>query len=176
MMQTKDKCTAILDAALKLIAENGFHGTAMSQIAAEAGVSVGIIYRYFESKDKLNDELYRSIQLRISQAQIANLDKTQNLERQLYQFIKDIVRYFVFHPWEAAVVGQYTNSPYYQPGKNSSVEQVAQPVFERFQLTKEQEIIKDLPNPVISFLTENVAASISQRHASGFIDLTDKLI
>jgi AcrR family transcriptional regulator len=176
MVQIKDKRKAILDAALKLIAENGFHGTSVSQIAAEAGVSVGTIYRYFESKDKLIDELYRSIKLKITQLQVSNLDKKQNLADQLQQFLREFIRYFVFHPHEAAFLEQYTHSPYYHPSKNTGIEQAAQPLIDRLQQAKEQKIIKDLPDPVIRVLTENMAASIAHRQASGFINLTDLLM
>lgn len=46
----KDK---ILQAALALFAEKGFHTTSVSQIAEAAGVSKGLTYNYFESKEKL---------------------------------------------------------------------------------------------------------------------------
>ena len=48
-----DKRKDILDATLQLISDQGFHGTPMSQIAAEAGVGAGAIYRYFENKHLL---------------------------------------------------------------------------------------------------------------------------
>ncbi|RUT33688.1 TetR/AcrR family transcriptional regulator [Paenibacillus zeisoli] len=40
-------------AALKLFAEKGLAGTKMSMIAEEAGISQGLSYRYFESKDEI---------------------------------------------------------------------------------------------------------------------------
>jgi AcrR family transcriptional regulator len=43
----------ILDGASRAFAASGFHGTVMPAIAAEAGVSVGLIYRYFPSKEEL---------------------------------------------------------------------------------------------------------------------------
>tara|TARA_R110002096_G_scaffold428927_1_gene641254 strand:- start:86947 stop:87504 length:558 start_codon:yes stop_codon:yes gene_type:complete len=46
----KDK---ILKAALKLFAENGYHRTSISQIAAAADVSKGLTYNYFDSKEEL---------------------------------------------------------------------------------------------------------------------------
>lgn len=40
-------------AALKIFAEKGLASTKMSMIAEEAGVSQGLSYRYFESKDEI---------------------------------------------------------------------------------------------------------------------------
>src|SRR5213080_4473482 len=46
-----DRRSQILDAALVCFAKRGFHQTSMHDISAEAGISVGLIYRYFENKD-----------------------------------------------------------------------------------------------------------------------------
>jgi len=43
----------ILDGASRAFAGTGFRATAVPTIAAEAGVSVGLIYRYFPSKEEL---------------------------------------------------------------------------------------------------------------------------
>src|SRR5438045_5639585 len=46
-----DRRTRILDAALGCFAQRGFHQTSMHDISAEAGISVGLIYRYFANKE-----------------------------------------------------------------------------------------------------------------------------
>src|SRR6516162_10403852 len=46
-----DRRCQILDAALVCFAKRGFHQTSMHDISAEAGISVGLIYRYFENKE-----------------------------------------------------------------------------------------------------------------------------
>lgn len=43
----------IADAALRLFGEKGYHSTSISQIARKAGVSKGLLYNYFESKEAL---------------------------------------------------------------------------------------------------------------------------
>ncbi|WP_282940248.1 TetR/AcrR family transcriptional regulator [Paenibacillus sp. RC67] len=43
----------IKKAALKVFAERGISGTKMSMIASEAGVSQGLSYRYFDSKEEI---------------------------------------------------------------------------------------------------------------------------
>jgi AcrR family transcriptional regulator len=54
-----DKREAILQAALELFVERGFHGTAVPEVADRAGVGAGTIYRYFASKEALVNELYQ---------------------------------------------------------------------------------------------------------------------
>lgn len=43
----------LVDAAVRVIREQGFHATSLDQIAAAAGVTKGAIYSNFESKDEL---------------------------------------------------------------------------------------------------------------------------
>lgn len=56
----KQKKQLILDTALELFAENGFHATTMSKVAKKAGVSKGLAYNYFESKQEILDEIIKS--------------------------------------------------------------------------------------------------------------------
>jgi TetR/AcrR family transcriptional regulator, repressor for uid operon len=46
-----DRRAQILDAAMVCFAHRGFHLTSMHDISAEAGISVGLIYRYFQNKE-----------------------------------------------------------------------------------------------------------------------------
>src|SRR5438132_12702675 len=48
-----DKRARIIDAAIKVFAERGFHTATVAEIARVAGVADGTIYLYFKSKDDL---------------------------------------------------------------------------------------------------------------------------
>lgn len=47
----------ILDAALEVFARDGYHSSAVSSIAKTAGISKGLLYNYFKSKEDLLNEL-----------------------------------------------------------------------------------------------------------------------
>ncbi len=47
----------LLDTACRLFAENGYDKTSTKQLAAEAGCSEGLIYKYFDSKKAIMDTL-----------------------------------------------------------------------------------------------------------------------
>ena len=46
-----DRPAQILNAAILCFAKSGFHQTTMHDISAQAGISVGLIYRYFDNKE-----------------------------------------------------------------------------------------------------------------------------
>jgi AcrR family transcriptional regulator len=48
----------IIDSSLKLFANKGFHGTSISDIAKAAGISKGLAYNYFESKQKIVEAIF----------------------------------------------------------------------------------------------------------------------
>ncbi len=54
----QDKRRMILDAAVRVFANQGFHACRVSDIADEAGVAYGLVYHYFASKDEVLDTLF----------------------------------------------------------------------------------------------------------------------
>jgi AcrR family transcriptional regulator len=49
----KGKRELILETALEVFATYGYHGASISQIAQHAGISKGLLYNYFKSKEEL---------------------------------------------------------------------------------------------------------------------------
>ncbi|GGC93300.1 fatty acid metabolism regulator protein [Thalassobacillus devorans] len=59
MKKNKPKYTQIIDAAVKVIAENGYHSSQVSKIAKQAGVADGTIYLYFKNKEDILVSLFQ---------------------------------------------------------------------------------------------------------------------
>ena len=55
--KSKNKKQLILDTALELFADNSYHATSISMIAKVAGISKGLMYNYFDSKEILLNEV-----------------------------------------------------------------------------------------------------------------------
>lgn len=51
--RTRLQCTRILDAAEQCFIKHGFHAASMMNVAEAAGMSPGLIYRYFDSKSAI---------------------------------------------------------------------------------------------------------------------------
>ena len=54
-----EKRRAILDAAVRVFARNGFHTSRVGDVAVEAGVAHGLLYHYFPSKEELLATIFR---------------------------------------------------------------------------------------------------------------------
>ena len=57
----RERKTSILDAALHLFGKEGYHSASISKISKKAGVSKGLMYNYFESKEELLKDLLDSV-------------------------------------------------------------------------------------------------------------------
>jgi len=83
----KQKKELIMETALELFAESGFHATSMSQIAKKAGISKGLTYNYFESKNEILEEILETSSNKFYE----NLDINHDgilTEEEFYQFIR----------------------------------------------------------------------------------------
>ncbi|MCB0093819.1 MAG: helix-turn-helix transcriptional regulator, partial [Caldilineaceae bacterium] len=58
---TQARRQQILDAAVQVIAEQGFQNTTIKQIAARAEVADGTIYNYFKNKDDILLAIIRQV-------------------------------------------------------------------------------------------------------------------
>ena len=83
-----NKRVDILRAALQLFSERGFSGTTVPEIAVQAKVGAGTIYRYFASKDELVNVLFQECMRDLAEA--LKLD-----EGQAAAAVRDRFRYFV---------------------------------------------------------------------------------
>lgn len=79
----------VMLAAIHLFAQRGFSATTTAQIAKEAGVSEGTIYKYFTSKKDLLTNLMMPLLTHIRDNFFANLDLTVPLDQLVTIVIKD---------------------------------------------------------------------------------------
>jgi TetR/AcrR family transcriptional regulator, repressor for uid operon len=63
--RSKERLDAILAAALRCFRREGFHGASISRICAEAGISPGHLYHYFDSKEAIVEAIVQGDRERI---------------------------------------------------------------------------------------------------------------
>src|SRR5437868_13974316 len=85
---TSDKRTRIMDAAIKVFAERGFHSATVAEIARAAGVADGTIYLYFKSKDDLLLRLFDEKMTQLLAEAKAALAEERDAPSRLKRFIQ----------------------------------------------------------------------------------------
>ena len=83
---------AILDSARELIAHGGFKEASIQAIAERAGVSTGLVYRYFENKSQilievLSDAIRREVEI-LDHIAKSDLTPKQKLQKSVTTFVK----------------------------------------------------------------------------------------
>lgn len=107
-----DKKNAIIETALTLISEHGFHGTPMSMIAKKANVAIGTIYHYFDSKDILIQELYIYTKDKLANVSTANYSDIRDFETRFIEHWLAQFDFFWEHPTYLSFFEQFGNSPF----------------------------------------------------------------
>ena len=164
---TNDKRAGILDATLKLISENGFHGTPMAQVAAEAGVGAGTIYRYFENKDALITELFLELKREISQAMLTDFSPEANTKQIFRQIWLNTFQYCLQNPQKMLFLEQFHNSPFQTAETEASMLEYLAPALAIFQSAIEAGEVKPIPFEMLSIFAYDVTVALAKHHIAG---------
>ena len=165
----------ILEAALRLFAERGFHGTSMPELAAAAGIAPASIYRHFPSKEALVNELYRAckqlLAARLLGAVTADAplrDQFHQLWRALYAFACDQPRAFAF--LELHHHGDYLD------GESRALElRVLFPIAKVVERGAALGTLKLLPTPALIVTVWGAFVGMVKAARAGYFELTDEL-
>lgn len=91
-VETAQTSERILDAAERCMARYGLRRVSMADVAAEAGVSRGSVYRYFADRDALVDAVLERTADRFVAASEPDLDRAPDLAGQVAAALLFIVR------------------------------------------------------------------------------------
>ena len=93
-VKTEAKERAILDAAAKVFATKPFHGVLIDEIASDAGIGKGTIYRYFETKDELYFATTLHILDRLAEVLSEALAQERSAARRLERIARENLRFY----------------------------------------------------------------------------------
>lgn len=178
-MAKPGKREEIVRAALELIAEHGFHDAPMSMVANRAGVAAGTIYRYFENKDVLINELYREVEEKLYAVLLADYKTEEPFRERFLHLGTALLRYFIENPIDFKFMEQFHNSPYGVAFRRDKIlgDKNGCNVFRKFfEDGVARQIIKDLPLVILFALAFGPLLAVARDHILCFITLDDHLI
>ncbi len=100
----------IIEAAIDCLAREGWHGTTLALVAAEAGISRGLISYHFAGRDDLYKAVLESVVETIfgagSAAMQQRIDEASTARGKLVAYIEENLRFIGAHRREMAALGQ----------------------------------------------------------------------
>ena len=171
-----DKRSAILQAALEIFAENGFHNSPTSLIAKKAEVGTGTIYRYFESKDDLIEALHQDLEQKIHSILLSAVPENAPIRERFIRIHANILTFLINNPFEFKFLEQYFNSPFGIEKKREKASGCDSPLALLFCEGIKQQIIKALPEPVLFALSFGPIIFLARDHLQGSFNLTEDVI
>jgi len=174
-----DKRDDIVRVALELIAENGFHGAPMAMIADKAGVGAGTIYRYFENKEVLINELYRELEQRLYAVLMEGYSPEKPVRERFIHLGTAILRYCITNPLDFRYLEQFHNSPYGIVHRRDKILEEADEknIYRKlFEEGLARQVIKELPLVVLFALAFGPLITVARDHILGFVVLDETMI
>lgn len=112
-MRKKDdeKEKSIKEAVIKLILQEGFHGTSISKIAKAAGVSPATVYIYFENKEIMLQDIYREYSEDIFDYLLNRVNQEMRGQQLIEILVKSYYNYIREHNEIFSFVEQFSTCP-----------------------------------------------------------------
>lgn len=168
-----DKQQDILNAALHLFVEAGFHGTPTSRIAKQAGVANGTLFYYFKTKEELIVALYNTIRYRFHTQAFADHDPASGLRESLETAFTRSLDWAASHKAEFYFMQQFEASPYYQLPDKGNLSRQNDALLNIIRQGVGEGVLKHMPVELLSLLIEQQIRTVSD-YLAGEADETHK--
>lgn len=110
--QLAEKKKMVMESALQIIHEHGFHGCPMSMVAKNAGVAAGTIYTYFQSKDELINGLFYYVKNTLYTIALKADNPQADYKERFFNFWNAVNSHYTERPELHKFFEQFRTSPY----------------------------------------------------------------
>jgi AcrR family transcriptional regulator len=170
------KREAILDAALGLFAERGFHGTSVPEVARAAGVATGTIYRYFDSKEALVNVLYRHCKTTLMQRLLVDFSFTAPPREQFHVIWHRLGGFARHEPRAFAFLELHHHSSYLDHASRRLEIETLAPIAAYFETTRAAGLTKPMPPQALMAILWGALVGLVKAQGLAHLELTDELI
>lgn len=157
-----DKKQRILNTALKLFVEQGFHGTPTSKIAKEAGVANGTLFHHFKTKDDLIVELYLHLKSKMIHPEFKEVTDGSDFKSFFKSMYLNSIYGMLEEPIAFKYVMQFKTSPYYAKIQERQLDDGSIKFIQFFEKAMEAGFIIKIDIDLVFILLSNMTSGLSQ--------------
>ncbi|MBW2243781.1 MAG: TetR/AcrR family transcriptional regulator [Deltaproteobacteria bacterium] len=172
----QDTRAAIVRAALELMSERSYDGTAVPDVAARAGVAAGTMYRHFKGKEALVNAVYRECKLSMHRFLIEAIagapsprEGFRRLWRGLWEFSRKHSEAFRF-------LEMHRHLPYLEPASREVSNSVMEGVATFVRSAQAEGAIREGPPEVLIALAFGAFVGLAKESEAGLTRLDEETI
>jgi AcrR family transcriptional regulator len=145
----QDRRESLLDAALALFCERGFHGTNVPQLLERANISAGAMYNQFASKEELANTLYQRCSGLLTAALWEAAPLSGSFRRQFGDLLRRLADFAAQHPNELAFAEAPHHEGYLTPESRALAQARAERLRAFFSEAQTQGVLRSTPIDVL---------------------------
>lgn len=115
------KRTHILETAMQLFNESGFHATPTSKIAKKSKISVGTLFNYFPTKEELIQAIYIEIKIHSRNRFLEQIEEKSSNHDTLQSMWKAVITWGIENPEEFNYLESFSSSTFRKSFQNDKV-------------------------------------------------------
>ncbi|MCG8668019.1 MAG: TetR family transcriptional regulator [Pseudomonadales bacterium] len=172
----QDKVARILAAATALFAERGFHGTAVPEVAKQAGVGAGTIYRYFENKEDLVNAVFRHAKQKLKLYLSEDVDFDGDMRELFHRFWLNLVRFAEENPIEFHFLELQDHAPYLDEESRNIELEVLAPIWLMGVQARQRGVVKDMPAEALMAMVWGAFVGLMKAQVLGYITVSKEVL
>lgn len=159
-----DKRKKILAAAEILLAERGFYGLSMKALANSAGVAAGTIYRYFENKEDMINQLHQHVKAEVAAVTFKGLHEGLSQKEKYALCWRNTYQSVVTNPNRLIAVSMLFLRPCVKGEEMLSCnDNLFSPLFNIYEQGIREQTFLDFPIPVLMSLSFESSINLAKR-------------
>ncbi len=166
----------VFAAALGLFSERKFYGTTMQMIANEAGVAAGTIYRFYESKDLLFNDLFKHWNKRFCEALFMDFPSHLGAREQFHALCDRLCNFAKEHPKPFLFIEEHHHGPYMDDASLKTLAEVTDGIISWAKAWQKKKVIKNLDQVALLSIVYGGYTTLLKEFEAGKVELTPALL
>jgi AcrR family transcriptional regulator len=170
----EERRAAILDAALALFAERGYHGTSVPDVIARARVGASTLYRLYPSKEALVNAVFVASKEKLEQAILVDLDRVQAPHALFHELWRRLVRFSRHEPLAFHFLELQDHTAYLTAQSRGVEMRVLGPIFAACSEFQAMGVFtRDVPPEVILAFVWGALVGLVKAERTAYLKLSD---
>ena len=157
------KRDAILDAALNLVVEGGFHSAPMSAISKRADASPGVIYHHFASKEEIFQAVYERARITKRGSLLLGYRESMAAKEAFVLVALNAYAFYRKHHKDVRFVDLYEDAGFPVPDSALAPTPEANQFQRRFCAKSEGGVLADLPKEIANEMTFGLLSRLAKQ-------------